>query len=345
MCAMENPASNLVGKRVGKWTVEDKRHKDGVDDSGAFASCYKATSENGETGFLKAFNYQYAFRAIGQSMDRLREMTERFTYERDLLNFCRDHGMRRVVSAIDYGEYQEPGEVPVPYLVFEVASGSLKTIDHLENPDVVWKLRAFHGALAGLAQLHRGKIAHQDIKPSNILVFGQTVSKISDLGSAIQEGNRLAWDTPDRVLTDMRYAPVELLYGHISQDWNTRRYGADLFMLGGLLSVMLTGSNVLSAILKRLRPEEHWSCFGGTYRDILPSIQMAFHEALEDIRISLPKRIQHHVISILEQLAHPIPEERGNPEPHRKRVGQYGLDRYISIVDRMANDIETLGDD
>ena len=35
--------------------------------------------------------------------------------------------MTRVVTAIDSGEFKEPNEtIPVPYLVFEIASGNLK---------------------------------------------------------------------------------------------------------------------------------------------------------------------------------------------------------------------------
>jgi serine/threonine protein kinase len=159
-------------------------------------------------------------------------MTENFTYERDLLQFCSENRMRRVVTAIDSGEYSEPTEIlPVPYLVFEIAQGSLKTHAAMSNPELAWKLRAFHGVLVGLSQLHKHKIVHQDVKPSNILIFGESFSKVSDLGSATQLNNESKhWTNPDHC-GDYRYAPIELLYGYFSPDWNVRRYGADLFMV------------------------------------------------------------------------------------------------------------------
>ena len=76
-------------------------------------------------------------------------MTENFTYERDLLILCGNSKMRRVVMAIDSGEYAEPGEiVTVPYLVFEHADGGNLT-NFLPLSDLSWKLHSFHGALLG----------------------------------------------------------------------------------------------------------------------------------------------------------------------------------------------------
>ncbi len=325
---------------IGRWRVVSKRVKSAEDGSGAFSSCYEVRDEEGNTGFLKAFNIHYAFVAVGRAMDRLKELTERFTYERDLLAFCRERKMRRVVAAIDFGEYQLEGDsFPIPYLVFEIAQGSLKTIDFLRKPDLAWRLRTFHGTLLGVSQLHQARIAHQDIKPSNVLIFGSTYSKVSDLGSASLDGSNFEWESPDRLHTDLRYAPIELLYGHYSQDWNTRRFGADLFMLGGLLAYMVSGVSVLSGILSLVPPEQHWRRFGGKFEEVLPNILMAFHEVLRNVTREVPESIREEVGEVLFQLSHPVPEERGNPAPLRNRVGHYSLTRYVSILDRLSKKI------
>ena len=151
-------------------------------------------------------------------------MTENFTYERDLLKFCSEHNMKRIVTAIDSGEYREPETIiPVPYLVFELAQGNLKNFRPIKNPDLAWKLRVFHGILVGLRQLHNHSIVHQDIKPSNILIFGKDVSKISDLGSATKFDLESNWNKMEHV-GDLRYSPIELLYNYFSTDWDTRRF-------------------------------------------------------------------------------------------------------------------------
>ena len=281
-------ASRLVGKKIGRWLVISKRNKDKKDNSGFFSTCYEVKDDEGNIAFLKAYNYQYAFGAAAGSADRLKDMTENFTYERDLLRFCKEHKMRRVVTAIDSGEYSEENEIiPVPYLVFEVAQGSLKTYNFVNNPDLAWKLLAFHGALVGLSQLHGEKIAHQDIKPSNILIFGQNYSKISDLGSATQRDNNSNW-CHDHHEGDLRYAPIELLYGYCSPDWNTRRFGADLFMMGGLLSYMITGANFLSLMVSNLPENIRPFKYGGTFFEAKPYLMNAYYQALDIVETSIP---------------------------------------------------------
>ena len=329
-------ASRLLGKTIGRWQVIEKRQRTEEDCSGFYSTCYTVKDGEGNIAFLKAYNYVYAFGGKAGSADVLKIMVENFTYERDLLSFCSDNKMKRVVTAIDSGEYKEKGEViPVPYLVFEIAQGSLKTQQILENADLAWKLFAFHGALVGLSQLHKAKIVHQDIKPSNILIFGKNYSKISDLGSATQFDNPSNWMTVEHV-GDLRYAPVELLYGHCSSDWDTRRYGADLFMMGGILSFMLTNSNFLGLMLNKLPENKQPNNFGGKFEEVKPHLLKVYSETLEEIETEIPAGIRKDLVNVLSELSHPIPEERGNPKKLLIVHRQYSLQRYISIIDRLA---------
>ncbi len=332
-------ASRLEEKTIGKWLVIEKRKKTPDDDSGYWSTCYTVKNEKGELAFLKAYNYVYAFGRRSASADTLKFMTENYTYERNLLKFCSDYRMRRVVTAIDSGEYSEPGElIPVPYLVFEIAQGNLKIYQALKNPDLAWKLKSFHGSLVGLSQLHRAKIVHQDIKPSNILIFGESVSKITDLGCATQFNNESNWAT-DEHCGDLRYAPIELLYGYFSPNWDTRRFGADLFMMGGLLTYIVTDSNFLALLHQKL-PEGHkHNNFGGTFEQATPFLMKAYYETLEQIRNLIPEEIRADLLGIIAELSHPVPEVRGNPQRLRKiriRHEQYSLQRYVSVMDRIS---------
>ena len=87
-------ASKLEGKTIKNWQVLKKREKTPQDRSGAFSSCYEVNNTiTGQIGFLKAFNYKYAFEAVrmGQSStDVMEELSSSFNYERDLLSFCRE---------------------------------------------------------------------------------------------------------------------------------------------------------------------------------------------------------------------------------------------------------------
>lgn len=334
-------ASHLEGKNIGEWHVVEKRKKTPEDSSGAFSSCYlvENVKDVNKKGFLKAFNYQYAFSIKGRgksSADFLKELTEDYTYERDLLIFCKEHKMKRIVAAIDYGEYREDGELPVPYLVFEIADSSLKKSEPLINPDLIWKLRVFHGTLIGLAQLHSKRIAHQDIKPSNILIFGKEISKLSDLGNATQFKNESpSWNRAHHC-GDMRFAPIELLYDHFSIDWETRRFGADLFMVGGIVTFLITNYNFLSLMLIFLPEPYRYYNFGGSYDQVLPHLMEAYFKSLNEIEKKIPLSISKDLIELIAQLCHPSPEERGNPRNLRSSLTQYSLSRYISIIDRLA---------
>ncbi len=338
-------ASRLENKKIGDWDVIDKREKNEHDNSGAFSSCYVVENVvTGTIGFLKAFNYLYAFDATGrkgQSADILKEITSDFIYERELLEFCKENRMQRVVTALDHGEYGEPGELfSVPYLVFETADGSLKNVKALKNPSLAWKLRAFHGCLVGLQQLHNKNIAHQDIKPSNILIFGDNVSKLSDLGNATQMLNESPKWSKQECCGDMRYAPIELLYRHFSTDWDTRRYGADLFMMGGILTFLLTDINFLWIMLHNMPDEFMPVKFGGTYEQAKPHIMEAYYKALKFVEKTLPGNIKNELMEVVAQLCHPVPEERGNPKNIYSSVTQYSLQRFISKIDRLAKTIE-----
>ena len=97
--------------------------------------------------------------------------------------------MDRVVRALDSGSITVDPSIPftnVPYLIFEAADADIRLhLDTSSASTIAWRLRALHHIATGLKQLHGADIAHQDIKPSNILVFVleslSTVSKVADL--------------------------------------------------------------------------------------------------------------------------------------------------------------------
>ena len=120
---MSNIASNLAGRKIGNWSVLRKVSKEG-GTGGAFSSCYMVKGDDGSEAFLKAMNLDYAIRATGGGVDRVAKLSERtaqYEQEKLLCSICADASMDRIVAAIDWGTYDEPGEVIfVPYLVFTV---------------------------------------------------------------------------------------------------------------------------------------------------------------------------------------------------------------------------------
>ena len=228
---MTHLASNLVGKTINGWIVQKKLPKSIDTTGGAFSSGYVVQHEaDGAKAFMKAINIAYAVQMFGTAVNRtdlINQITEDFKYERDLLKFCGDSKMDRIVVAIDSGEYVERSDPYfVPYLVFELCEqGDIRRHKQMSDSGLAWRLRIFHGVCVGLRQLHSKDVVHQDLKPSNVLVFGKDKSKIADLGRSSRKGTKS--DMPDHC-GDIGYMPIELQYGCFDPDWNIRRIGRPL---------------------------------------------------------------------------------------------------------------------
>ena len=240
-----NLADNLVGHTIGRWTVNSKiSHK--PSSGGTFSVGYEVTDAQGYKGFLKALDYSSAFGNPRQA-DMLNHMTSAYIFERDLLGQCSDKRLKYVVRIIDYGQYTAtpdqlptgvPFCLPVDYLVLEMADNSVRSlIDLSKTFDYAWALRSLHNVAVGIEEMHGIQIAHQDIKPSNVLLFdSQHVSKLGDVGRS----SSLAMPAEhDKFATagDRSYSPFEQLYGEIQPDWKIRRFSCDMFMFGTISKV------------------------------------------------------------------------------------------------------------
>jgi serine/threonine protein kinase len=202
------------------WKVLAKMPKSAT--GGCFSIPYFVERQDGrhkQTAFLKALN----FRRILNEVDITKAMerhTRAFNFEKETLELCRDKKLSRIAILIDSGQYSPKNSAwPVAYIIFELAKGgdARKQLAALKKFDLAWTLRTLHQISVGLSQLHHGGIAHQDLKPSNILFFEAFGAKITDLGCA---------DTSDKpsqsprgkepIPGDPNYAPPELFYGDIS---------------------------------------------------------------------------------------------------------------------------------
>src|SRR4029078_6903029 len=105
------------------------------------------------------------------------------------------------------------------YLIVELADGDIRS--HLDTQavlDAVFVMKMLHHVAIGLKQLHTANIAHQDLKPSNVLVFRkQMEGKICDLGRAWDKNGAGPYDH-DPIAGDWHYAPPEFLYDAIPTD-------------------------------------------------------------------------------------------------------------------------------
>src|ERR1035441_6776179 len=187
-----NPSTQLENILLeGEWRVGPLEPKKPQATGGHFSQSYKVVNEkSGKRAFLKALDFYTAF---GEGPKTIELVATLFNFESEILELCKSRGMDRVVRALASGTVEVDPTTPfgkVPYLIFEEADSDIRGHlgDRAASSDVAWKLRALHHVTTGLKQLHGAGIAHQDLKPSNVLVFmiDQTlsISKVADLGNA-----------------------------------------------------------------------------------------------------------------------------------------------------------------
>ena len=271
-------------------------------------------------------------------------MIEAFNFERNLLRLCAKRKMDRIVMALEDGSVKVDDSLfgTVNYLIFEHAEGGdVRThLAILGRVEVAWKLRCLHHIATGLHQLHSAQVAHQDVKPSNVLVFGGGTSKIADLGSASLQGVASPRDGA-RFAGDRTYAPPELLYGHHDNEWNRRRQACDLYLLGSMVTFFFAGVGTTALTLRYLPMHYHPSQWTGNYGEVIAEVRNSFGLAIQELQAAIRhERLEKEVLEVVRQLCDPDPALRGHP---LNRVGignQYSLERYVSRFNLLARRAE-----
>lgn len=335
-------AERLTGMTLDKgWRVISLIPKDPNATGGFFSKGYIVENKDGRRAFLKALDISQALRADDPAM-ALQVLTEAFNFEREVLIKCRDEKLDHVVIAIDDGtvrlENAMDGGV-VQYLIFELADGDVRKQANLDEKfDLAWSLRSLHHVAVGLQQLHNQGIAHQDLKPSNVLVFNGTFSKIADFGRSAYKGHVPPHENY-LVAGDFAYAPPELLYGYADPDWNRRRFGCDAYLLGSMAVFFFLGVGATPLLRKELAETFCWGKWGGTFDDVMPYLNDAFQRVLNTYRQSLPNALRQDLSEVVSQLCVPDPRRRGHPR-NMRTINQYSLERYISKFNLLARHAE-----
>lgn len=338
-------AEELSGLTLANgWLVVEHlaRHPNG--SGGTFSQSYRVERDTvfgsktrKEVGFLKAFDFADAFEPNANTTELIQILTSAYNFERDVLAHCHQRRLSNIVLAIDHGHVQVPGLGPMEgrvfYLIFEMAKGDIRCQLDLTNKfDALWCMGALKDVSLGLWQIHKEMIAHQDVKPSNVLSFPDGAFKISDFGRSSRRGHAV-WYDGHVIPGDQTYAPPELLYGFTHPDFVPRRVGCDLYMLGNLVAFLFSGVNITSALLSKLDKQHHPRNWGGVYADVLPYLQEAFAVLLEEQKAHIDDElVRDEAVLLIKELCNPDLALRGHP----KGIGrhdQYSLQRYVTRLD------------
>ena len=259
-----------------------------------------------------------------------------YLFEKQLCNKC--NHLSRVARALESGSFNQDHENPyfeVFYLIFELADHDIRAhFDDQDYLDTVFTLKMLHDVSVGISQLHRADIAHQDLKPSNVLVYSNQGSKICDLGRAWDKNSTAPHDEC-QIAGDRTYSPPELLYGHIPTDQKARRFGCDLYHLGNLIVFSFTRVSINSLVAKNLDGPYRPGFWGGSFEEVMPFLQAAFGEAINEFGAHVPDFLRETLCTFVQQLCDPNPKNRGHNK--NKGLNQFGLERFITQFDRLAH--------
>lgn len=331
------PAELLEGTVLpGDWQVTKLIPKGVYHTGGNFSAQYFVENRDGREAFLKAIDLSHAL-SQRDTMRALKDAIDTFTFERELLDLCRQHRLTRIVSAIHHGEIGSSLDEKVYFLLFELAEGDIRqAIRNMSHEAFTWKCNVLHEVAVGLKQLHDRNIAHQDLKPSNILTFSSIGTKLADLGRAYSSELPAPHDSLP-CAGDLSYAPPELLYRYTYPDRMRQRLNCDVYLLGSMIFWLFTGQGLTRQLLIKLHPSQHYRKWRDTYEKLLPSLRSAFSVCLEELTGTLPPSFQADMRSIAASLCDPDPTRRNalSSDP-TMAIRALNLQRVITRFDLLA---------
>jgi len=337
---MTAPAMQLLGRTLADgWLVVEEFQLAASGTGGTFSAGYIA-ERDGHRVFVKALDLSRAGSPGVNRIDELKRLTTKFAFERDLLDACATKKMDKVVRAVGRGEVMvAPGlGGTVDYLLFELADGDIrKHMEQAASLNAAWVFRCLQHISNGIGQLHQANIAHQDVKPSNVLVYSKLTSKIGDLGRAVLKGVDGPHDGR-RIPGAQSYAPPELLYSEIPTEWAARRFGCDLYLLGSMVVFLFAKTTMTALLFAELPAQFHYQSYRGFFRDVLPHLRDAMDQGMARFSLSVPAPYTDQVLRIVRELCDPDPLRRGHPRNVIMKNGsQYSVERYVSEFNLLAS--------
>ncbi|MBX8802532.1 hypothetical protein HBA92_17460 [Ochrobactrum sp. MR28] len=349
LLGMELPSGWKITEAIG-WDPLTGISTDNYNGSGGNFSVAYVVQKGTSRAFLKAIDLTSAL-THPDIMGELHRITSAHNFEAKILQICEGRRLDRVVVALESGQIEIGPRIEdkAPYLIFELADGDVRRRIQRVNDEhrLAWWLHAMHHMTVGLHQLHTNNIAHQDLKPSNILAYNNKHEfRVADLGRSIING--VAGPHDDMSFSgDFGYAPPEILYQQIDPDWNKRRLGGDLYLLGSMIIFFATGFGCTQMLINKVhithRPPMLRGTWNSDYVSIVPILQNHFTEVLNDVRNALPESVVDELTTAASQLCNLDPNKRGHPQEQNKKSNPYSLVRYIALFDKLAKqaDIQT----
>lgn len=352
------PKDGLLGLVIGSgWRVTDIKRKADGETGGNFSTGYLVEKGN-QKAFLKAMDLTRALLAEPEEQfNSIRYVIDMIQFEGALLEECNSHRLSRVVRLLESSvvDLDTTSQDPltrainrVHVFIFELGGNDVrKSFGTPSAEDTAVRLRVLHNVASAIHQLHGIGIAHQDIKPSNVLGFPEQ-HKIADLGRASALGRQGPLDG-ELFPGDPTYCPPEFAYGHTPLNHLDRRFATDAYMLGSMIPFFFTLQGATSLLQQALpdhllppkwqrnREVAPWT---GSFDDALPYLVQAMTRVRSYVEGHIPAYCRVELGEAFAQLTAPSPYERGHPKSRQSSNKGLGVDRYISLFDRLSKQAE-----
>ncbi len=173
-----------------------------------------------------------------------------------------------ILQVIEYGDIDVPKELPdeilqffplevIPFMITERAGfGSLdRALRNVNNSKRFTRLglwRAVAQATNGIREAHIFEVAHRDIKPQNVLIFGPETAKIADFGIARWRSRR--GDSGDAAFLTPKYcSPEQAYYVITGKAAHSIGIPGDVYSWAIMIYELVTGKHPFAKHIDRTR--------------------------------------------------------------------------------------------
>jgi len=343
-----SPASLLTGHTLASgWTLTQQLSKTPGGSGSNFCVGYFA-ERNGQKAFVKAMDFVKALRAA-DPVSELGKLTSLAMFEREAMELCDAANLSRLIRLMS-SEYVnlDPNKNPmnqVYCLIMEIGAGDLrKQLSQIGVFSCSTVFAILADVALGMSQLHRHGVAHQDVKPSNVIsmtdmsVPKEAVFKVGDLGRVVRKDRTGPYDTMSWP-GDPHYAPPERWYRLVPSQWTDAREASDAYMLGSLVFFLFTGIPLQPILVSKLPPLMHPGAWTGGYTEplilVLRSLQL---NIISDMLVpQVPPSLVDPLVAIVKDLIDPDPARRGDKRARAQAGNPVGLDRFVPRFRQLSN--------
>jgi len=205
-----------VGRRIGVYQIVEEIGRGGMGE------VYRAFRADGQ------YDQQVAIKLVRAGLDTS-SILERFRNERQILASL-DHP--NIARLLDGGTTEEG----IPYLVMELIAGTpIDQYCDAHSLSITQRLQLFRQVCAAVQYAHQRLVIHRDLKPGNILVTADGITKLLDFGIAkILDSSGSLETTLARPMTPEYASPEQIRSETITT-------ATDVYSLGVVLYELLAG--------------------------------------------------------------------------------------------------------